>query len=351
MTAEDMLTSAALRQARAEKPGLRDRDLAETLGLPEARLQAAFLGQGVTRIAAHPDQLIPAVGRLGDVMALTRNESCVIEKHGDYCDYTGGAHACMTLGEIDTRMFPKHWVHGFAVEKQTDSGPRRSLQIFDAAGDAVHKVFLTAQSNADLWPQVVADLALEDQSDALLFQPRRPTEGALVDPSKTDRLRTEWAEMTDTHQFLMMVRRMKLNRLGAYRMAGAPFARQLDTSAIEALLDRVQARAVPIMVFVGNQGCIEIHTGKITNLKPMGPWLNVLDPRFNLHLRTDHIAEVWAVSKNTKRGPAVSVEAFDAKGGLILQIFGVLKFEGAGPIWTALVQDLPGVHVTEEVAE
>jgi putative hemin transport protein len=57
----------------------------------------------------------------------------------------------------------------------------------------------------------------------------------------------------------------------------------------------------------------------------MGPWQNVLDPGFNLHLRRDHIAEVWAVDKPTQRGPAISVEAFDAEGGLILQIFGLRK--------------------------
>lgn len=54
----------------------------------------------------------------------------------------------------------------------------------------------------------------------------------------------------------------------------------------------------------------------------MGPWINVMDPRFNLHLRTDHVAEVWLVSKPTRHGMAHSVEAFDADGALITQIFG-----------------------------
>jgi putative hemin transport protein len=54
----------------------------------------------------------------------------------------------------------------------------------------------------------------------------------------------------------------------------------------------------------------------------MGPWLNYLDPGFDMHLRNDHVAEVWVVTKPTRRGPAVSVEAFDDKGGLITQIFG-----------------------------
>ncbi|MEM7321150.1 MAG: ChuX/HutX family heme-like substrate-binding protein, partial [Pseudomonadota bacterium] len=90
----------------------------------------------------------------------------------------------------------------------------------------------------------------------------------------------------------------------------------------------------------GNSGCIEIHTGSINTVKQMGPWLNVLDPDFNLHLRSDHIAEVWQVTKATKRGDAVSVEAFDSDGALILQVFGVLAEPSCAAKWNEMVAGL-----------
>ena len=68
-----------------------------------------------------------------------------------------------------------------------------------------------------------------------------------------------------------------------------------------------------------------IHSGLIPTLKAMGPWQNVRDPRFNLHLRLDHVAEVWLVEKPTRRGPALSIEAFSADGALTLQMFGYRK--------------------------
>jgi putative heme degradation protein len=37
----------------------------------------------------------------------------------------------------------------------------------------------------------------------------------------------------------------------------------------------------------------------------------------DLRLRADHVAEVRAVGKPTKRGAALSVECFDAEGALI----------------------------------
>jgi len=101
--------------------------------------------------------------------------------------------------------------------------------------------------------------------------------------------------------------------------------------------------AIPLMIFVGNQGCIQIHGGPIAKVAPMGPWINVMDPRFNLHLRTDHIAEVWRVWKPTRTGDANSIEAFDKDGGLILQIFGYRK-DAPPTAWNAFIASLPALE-------
>ncbi|ARO14985.1 hemin degrading factor [Ketogulonicigenium robustum] len=342
---------AEIRQARADNPKARDRDLADSLGITEADLVAAYVGHGVTRINAHPDQLMPLIPALGEVMALTRNDACVHEKVGTYTDYHANPHAGSVLNpDIDLRTFPKYWVHGFVVEKTTDTGTRRSIQVFDQAGDAVHKIWMRENSDLAAFEALKDALRLPEQDSTLVLEPRPATEAAKVDASKADELRTEWAAMTDTHQFLRMVGRLGMNRLGAYRTVGAPHARLLDKTAFQTMLEGVVAQELGIMIFVGNRGMIQIHTGPIFKLMPMGPWQNIMDPGFNLHLRADKIAEVWAVDKPTSRGRAVSVEAFDEDGGLILQIFGLQK-PGAEfrDRWNALVEALPSAQV-EEVA-
>ena len=144
--------------------------------------------------------------------------------------------------------------------------------------------------------------------------------------------------------------KLKMNRLGAYRIVGEPFVRKLNTDAVDVALQKVAATETDIMVFTGNKGCIQIHTGTVENLRPMGPWQNVMDPAFNLHLRLDHIEEVFAVDKPTQRGPALSIEAFDKDGALILQIFGVGK-EGRDhrAQWHDIVSDLTNLQETETV--
>jgi putative hemin transport protein len=350
MTDMAELTPAQIRARRTDAPKLRDRDLAENLGISEAELVAAHVGadsaRRTVRVSAHPDRLMPAAEAFGDVMALTRNPSAVHEKIGTYGNYHPGKHAAMVLTEaVDLRIFPAHWRHAFLVEVEGDTVTRRSLQVFDAAGDAVHKVFLRDGADLSAWARAKADLGTEDQSQVQPVASREAQEAAKMRPDRADDLRGEWRKMTDTHQFLRMVSKLKMNRLGAYRIAGAPFVRPLAPAAVDAMLHAVRDAEIEVMLFVGNRGCIQIHTGPIGTLKPMGPWQNVIDPDFNLHLRRDHVAEVWAVEKPTQRGPAVSVEAFDGDGRLILQCFAVPK-EGrdSRPAWRPIVERLEGAE-------
>jgi len=336
------LSPQEIRALREEHPKLRDRDFADKFDISEAELAASFCGQGTTRIESHPDKVIEAVQSFGEVMALTRNLSCVNEKIGTYDNYRSGAHAAMVLTpEIDLRIFPAHWRNAFMIEKETDHGLRRSLHVFDAAGDAIHKIHMRDTSDEAGWNKAKTALALEDQGQTLITEPRKPAEAPKSDLAKKDILEKEWRRMTDTHQFMRLTSKLKMNRLGAYRIVGPEFVRPLETGAVDQMLQQIQAKGIEVMIFVGNRGCIQIHSGPVETLRAMGPWQNVMDPRFNLHLRLDHIAEVWAVEKPTQRGPAVSVEAFDAQGSVILQVFGIgAEGRDSRPAWKEIVASL-----------
>ncbi|WP_308463853.1 ChuX/HutX family heme-like substrate-binding protein, partial [Escherichia coli] len=68
---------------------------------------------------------------------------------------------------MDMRLFPDSWAHGFAVEKQDGEFTRRSLQFFDAAGEAIHKIHLRPASDLDAYHALVAKLRLDDQSQSI----------------------------------------------------------------------------------------------------------------------------------------------------------------------------------------
>ncbi|MDE4133139.1 hemin-degrading factor [Phaeobacter sp. QD34_3] len=352
MTTQTSPSAAEIRSARAENAQMRDRDFAAKLNITEAQLVAAYCGAGVTQISARPDDVFPRLEALGEVMALTRNESCVIEKVGTYSHYRSGERTSLVLTpEIDLRLFLQHFAYAFAVEREGKKGLARSIQFFDAAGDAVHKVHLREASNLEAWETLVADLALAEQSDTLDVAPRTAAEGARENPEKVDILRREWAEMTDTHQFQRLCSKLKMNRLGAYRIVGEPMARKLSPDTVNPMLEAVRDQGIEVMLFVGNRGCIQIHGGPIKTLREMGPWQNILDPGFDLHLRLDHVAEVWAVNKPTKRGDAISFEAFDAEGTILFQVFGRRTDDSdSRPAWNAIVAALPSLTTELETA-
>lgn len=343
MTDNNTLSSAEIREARLEHPKMRDRDFANKFGISEAQLVAAYVEHGAVRLIAASKEILPRVPALGDVMALTRNESCVIEVVGTYGEYKESEFAGIIIDDpIDMRTFPKHWVTAFAVEKPTEDGVRRSIQVFDAFGDAVHKIHFRDETRLPQWEELVSALKHDDQSGDLTVEARPTPDGAKIDVTKIDSLRAEWDEMNDTHQFFGIMRRNGMNRLGAYRAAGGNYARPVAPTSVAEMLQKTRDAGLEIMIFVGSRGCIEIFSGKIDKLMTMGPWENVLDKGFNLHLRADHIKEAYVVTKMSDKGPAVSLEAFDVNGGVILQIFGVVgKEHNYRPEWDALVAELP----------
>lgn len=335
-------------QARAENPKLRERELAQLLNISEADYVAAQCGDTVIRIRADVDALLSGIESVGEVMALTRNESAVHEKIGVYDKITRGEHAALVLGkEIDLRIFPKVWAHGFAVEKRDGDDIRRSLQFFDKAGEAVHKIHLKPASDLNAYYALVENMRSDDQSRTVETVAFDAKEYSNVEELNRDDFRNRWSQMTDVHQFMGILRDFKLNRNQAVKVIGEEYAWTLDGDAVEAMMLGAAESALPIMVFVGNRGCIQIHSGPISELKTMGPWLNVLDPTFHLHLRTDHIREVWAVRKPTKDGHVTSLEVYDAAGELIIQFFGQ-RHEGETERadWRSLVESLPRVRQT-----
>ena len=316
-------TPAEIRAARADNPKMRERDLAARLGIAEAELVAAFCGEGAIRVDPDYDKAFPALKEAGPVLALTRNEGAVHEKIGVYEKYSGGKHAGLVLGEqIDLRMFPKHWRHAFAVERRDGGEIRRSLQYFDAAGNAVHKIHVRPETDLSAWQRLIDALAVDDQSQTLEVEPPAPGEPAPAEVP-VEELRDRWSRMTDTHQFALLLRALRLPRHAAVASVGEDYAWQIDNDAVVSMMEGAAASQLPIMCFVGNRGCVQIFSGPVRRIVEMGPWLNVLDPDFNLHLRRDRVASTWLVTKPTKlRGPITSLELFDADGEMVCQFFG-----------------------------
>ena len=311
---------------RGEKPAMRIRDAATTLGVSEAELIALGVGQTATPLTANWRGILNDMPSVGRVMCLTRNEHCVHERHGRFEDVqVTGPHGLVLGTDIDLRLFLGSWKHGFAVREPLKQGERLSLQFFDAAGEAVHKIYATDETDRPAFDALIARFTAAEP---------RPLEIAPHAPDATDRpdaeidldgLRKAWAGMKDTHEFFGMLGKFKVGRVQALRLIGEEFSRELPVRALREAMEAARQSDLPIMIFVGSRGCIQIHTGPVKRLVDTHGWFNVLDPDFNLHLRDSGVARVFSVRKPTEDGIVTSIEAFDAENRNILLMFGARK--------------------------
>lgn len=298
---------------------LRARDAAQKLGVTEGALVACGATGAATPLRTDWAALIGALPAAGRVMALTRNEHCVHERHGAYIDVSSGPGHILVLGpDIDLRLFPGSWAHAYAL-----GGERPSIQIFDRSGEAVHKVFATEHTDRAGWDRIVRDFTAETAA--------APPEAPGVTKAKVEgevdgaALRTDWLALRDTHDFFPMLRKHKATRRQAFSLAGSDLAMPLAPDAGIAAIREAAAQDVPIMVFVGNPGAIQIHTGPVKKLVDVPGWFNVLDPDFNLHLREAGVASAWRIVKPTEDGDVTSIELLDAAGEVIAMLFGERK--------------------------
>jgi len=227
------------------------------------------------------------------------------------------------IGPIEQRIFFSAWKFGFAVTNHTPRGEMRSFQFFDKAGDAVLKIFLQEKSNQDAYDQILIDFTSEDQNMELEIEAfPKPEFAKEID---LESFTHDWENMKDTHDFFGMLRKYNVHRLDAVKWINDKWAYEVDRLSARKIVETASAEKMPIMIFAGNKGNIQIHQGKVRTIRQMGNWLNVMDPDFNMHLNEDIIDSAFVVHKNTSDGLVSALELFDKEGEMIAQFFGLRK--------------------------
>jgi putative hemin transport protein len=311
-----------------ENPKGRIRDAARALGTSEAELLATRItGEADSPVVALVDDfkaILQQVPTLGRVMALTRNDSVVHERKGPYLNVSFQGPMGLVLGEdIDLRLFMMHWKFGFAVNENG----RQSLQFFGQDGEALHKIYvIEGETDAAAYEALVAQFCAPEQPGTLTTTAvAAPAPEAADDTIDVSAFRAAWRGLQDTHDFFGLLRKFGVSRTQALRLAPPELVRRVDNEAVVRGLEAVATTDLGIMLFVSSRGCIQIHTGPVHKLVTMGPWYNVLDPDFNLHLKLSDVAQSWVVQKPTTDGVVTALELFDAAGNNILLFFGQRK--------------------------
>ncbi len=343
-------------QLKTEQPKLRIRNAAQELDVSELELLELQLGQALIRLEGDWTELLPKVAGLGKVMALTRNEYAVHERKGVYDNISfmaGGQMGVAVNPDIDLRFFMTQWKYAYAY---TQTNPRtkkplHGLQFFNDRGVAVHKIYLTTHSDEAAYHQLVAEYRSADQTTVTVVNndPVETPEYNSDEEVDVPAFQADWLALKDTHDFFPLLKKHKVQRLQALRLAPEGHAFPLTKEAVVELFEKVASSQVPIMIFANSPGCIQIHTGPIKKLFPMEQWFNIMDPDFNLHLNLDGVDQVWVVKKPTADGIVTGIEIYDSEGQMIIYCFGKRK-PGIPELeeWRSTVAGLPQIESAYE---
>jgi len=358
---------------RAAQPKLALRDAAARLNVSEAELLAANgIGKTVTRLQEGdnvPREIMRRALDLGKVMALTRNENGILERTGVAtrmkpqeavigldADKEKEREARMRNiaggylgGEIDLRFTFKNWKYAFAVvQPGKDGAVSRSLQFFDASGNAVHKVYVKSDAGVAVFDKIVADFRNPVQS-ADLKVAAAPVKKAGKPDSTVDvkEFQLAWNEINDVHQFNRLLSEFGVTREQGLRLGPVDKVQRIAPQAVRQLLEQAARQQIEIMAFLGNDGAIQIYSGKINKVQEAGGYFNVLDPEFNLHLRDSAFVSGYIV----KRAGVVNVEFYDKDGREVVSFFGVRSRETPVPqAWIDLTATLPKADATTQAS-
>lgn len=324
---------------------LRARELAKELNITEGDLVACRQDIDAWQLRAPFHLLLAELKNVGDVMTITRNDQAVHETTGIYHSFQFDEERKTGLvlsKDIDLRLFIGQWHCAFYL---LENG-RHSLQFFNQYGVAVHKVYRIEASNHDEWQRLVEAFKDTNPEPPTFIQARPQTTPTEL-PAGFDQaaFAADWARLNDVHEYHGMLKKHGLSRTQALAQIGSHWATALTSDSLAQALTQAEAKNAEIMVFVGNAGAIQIYSGGVHKLLIQGPWFNVLDPKFNLHLRVDQIAEAWVIERPSRDGLITSIEAFNASGDSIVTLFGKRKpGQPELPLWREIVSAVKESH-------
>lgn len=305
LASRDLLES--YRSLLAENPKLRAREAAEALRTTEAELFEAKCGENSCRrlrpVAEGFFGFLQDLGGSGEFMSLVHNGVAVHEKYGDFADCAFDPEAGEVSGpSISFSADMNNWIYGFAEAREITVRRRQtSLHFFDAHGVAVYALYSSNHTDQAALDEVLSRWVADD-----------------LPPIEIDPAPSPISEVPDGSN--------------AFQISKEIVTRALESAAED---------CIPVAITVATGGCTQRHDDVIKTVRPKGPWINVFDKKFHMHLHRENLTEVWCVAGEGDQGRTRSLNVFDSEGRRVFRMAGSSN-EGAESLgkWSALLDDL-----------
>jgi putative hemin transport protein len=303
---------------KTQKPGIRIKEAADILHVAEAELLVTRCGENVKRLNHNPIAILNAISKVDEVMALTRNASVVIETSGKYPTFLLEDHWLIGNNDDFHIIFDTNIItHIFAVTDEFAGQTRNSIQFFDAAGRAIHKIYFDISAPQETYASIThAFLSPNQEKEINCFNYSKTTR---VEISKQTALQ-KWESLKNYHRFDNLEFYLGNALLDIVTHLDEERARKIPAEMLTQFLLGVGNKNISISYIVKNIGCTQLFRGPIRNVFAKDDWFNVKDPEFNLHILKTHLDAGYLVHVPLINNYRLALLFFNKQGELALEI-------------------------------
>ena len=290
---------------RAENKRVRIRDAARELKTTEAELLSTEIDDSTYYLSIDNFQkFIEQVLSVDKLMFLIRSDIAVHEVTVDSCNmqlknnYILDSDNSIIL-DFDSNLFK----HAFYQIKNHANKDLRSFQIFDSNGNASLKIYLKGKDEFKF-----DDIGLKYKTNYNYEVPPSTHLNHKVTNYNVDK--------KVNFYFTDYIERDSRNQ------------KKIKKESLRMILNSASDNKIPIQIHGIGPGSVQYYKGRIKNIVDYGPWINVIDRTFNLHLLENKLGVSCLTEYSSKSSMRYyCVDFFDDAKNHILGISSIENFE------------------------
>ena len=306
------------------QPLARIHHVAAALQVSEAELVAANCGLKAIRLSPDWPQMVSDLQSFGKVSAITRNPCVTYRQTGYYQNIQCMGDSAIVHGrELELGFNFAHWHSAFAVEEQNVNGRHQSLRFFDGNGNSIHEISMIEQSCLSAYRAFIRNYKAPDKFAAPLISPSLSSVPSSNNPVTGEKLQNGWKACKKLQDFPELFKQYGLTRYQALQLlAESHFAVSINPAVFSEFIHTLVEMALPVMIYVRNQGAVQIYNGSLEKVKVSGANLSLLNYGAELHFDMSRIDSLWVVKKTIESRMLSSLELYDAQRQPIALIYG-----------------------------
>ena len=238
---------------------LRIRDAASKLGVSEAELLSTEIGDTTSYLSIdNYYEFFKNILKLNKVMFLVRNDFVVHEKIITALSYILKENYIMSKDGnrlIDVNF--NNIKYAFFQKKKHKKIELKSFQLFDNNGNSIIKIYLKDDNHNPF------DKIAEKYKKKYLYE--------LQSQDLTLQNNSNYYTFQDINVFY----KQRQTNSHSHKIAGENF---------RSIIDKVSDYKIKIQIILVSKNIIQYHEDKLIKIVDYGPWYNILDKNFNLHI-------------------------------------------------------------------